>query len=271
MEQVKLGAVAEGRMSGSLWEMVRKAQVVTFIGAGGKTTCLNRLTWEIDQAGHPVIATTTTKVYPQAFPSLWQNAREFPFLETVLPCFWYADVEKASGKWQGISVDVLDSAILKGPKYFWVIEGDGAREHRLKCWASHEPQIPRFTEAAVLVIDGHLWGKKLRQDDIHRSELCNDFVGKLWNTELAWLYILSSPVFNKAYGDISWFVLFNMWDKELVEQERDELSKLKKLGEEFWTQTQDHFHTHSDIRLPRHLRLSAGNAKEGNLRWYDLW
>lgn len=283
MKQVKLDADTEEIIYGSLWEMVCKAQVVTFIGAGGKTTCLNRLTWEIDQAGYPVIAATTTKVYPQAFPSHWQNAREFPFLEMVTPCFWYAGIEQESGKWQGISIDVLDSAIRKEstlgkgeqlelqPRRFWVIEGDGAREHRLKCWASHEPQIPRSTEAAVLVIDGHLWGKTLKKTDMHRSEICSDLVGKVWNPELAWQYILSSPVFSQAYRELSWFVLFNVWGKEHVEQEYDELRELKKLGEKFLTQTQEHFYENLHSRLPQHLRLSSGNAKEGNLRWYDLW
>lgn len=283
MKQVKLDVDTQELIYGNLWEMVCKAQVVTFIGAGGKTTCLNRLTWEIDQAGHSVIATTTTKVYPQSFPSHWQNAREFPFRETVAPCFWYSGIEEESGKWQGISIDVLDSAIRKEsiqgegeqlelqPRRFWVIEGDGAREHRLKCWASHEPQIPRSTEAAVLVIDGHLWGKTLKETDMHRPEICRDFVGKVWNPDLAWQYILSSPVFSLAYRELSWFVLFNVWDKAQAEQGYNEFGELRKLGEKFLTQAQEPVHENLQSRLPQHLRLSSGNAKEGNLRWYDLW
>lgn len=274
MDRTKLVCTNEDLTSGSFWGMVRQAQVVTFIGAGGKTTCLNRLTWEIAQAGKPVIATTTTKVYPLSFPSLWQNAGEFPSPEIDVPCFWYSSLEGQSGKWLGIPFDLLDSAIQK-EKYssnprFWVIEGDGARERQLKCWASHEPQIPRLTESAVLVLDGRLWGRTLQEEEIHRSELCPYLSGHVWSPELAWEYILSSPVFKPEYREISWVIFFNTWsDPESGPRQdsfNDELCELIKVGEEFLAR--EHF---SKPQLPKHLRLASGNAKEGSLQWYDLW
>jgi hypothetical protein len=219
-----------------------------------------------------VIATTTTKVYPLPFPSLCKNAGEFPFLEITSPlCFWYDDIEEKSGKWLGISVGDLEQVIQEaGKKYVWVIEGDGARERQLKYWASHEPQIPRLTESAVLVIDGRLWGKILQENEIHRSELCPQLAGQIWSPELAWEYILSSPVFRPEYREMSWVVLFNSWgasenevEQAYVEKELQAVIRAAKdLIEKDSPQAQ--------LR-PRHLRLAAGDAKEGSLRWYDLW
>ncbi|AHF08137.1 selenium cofactor biosynthesis protein YqeC [Desulfitobacterium metallireducens] len=258
-------------MERCLWDMVGKARVVTFIGAGGKTTCLSRLTEEISQAEKPVIATTTTKVYPLAFSSLWQNADGFSPPKTGMPCFWYANLEAESGKWMGIPVDILDQAIQKEfGKSFWVIEGDGARERQLKCWASYEPQIPHLTESAVLVIDGRLWGKKLQAREIHRPELYPHLIGEIWRPELAWQYILTSPMFYSEYQKISWSVLFNRWGdpgrRSSQDLGNDELRGLIKVGEEFLGR--EHL---SDSHRPQHLRIASGNAKEGNLQWYDLW
>lgn len=273
----KLGIPNEASASGNLWEMVRRARVTTFIGAGGKTTCLNGLTQEIAQIGEPVIATTTTKVYPSAFPSLCKNAGEFPFLEKGFPCFWYADIEEESGKWRGIPVEMLERVIQEeGRRFFWVIEGDGARERRLKCWASHEPQIPGATESAVLVIDGHLWGKTLHEDEIHRPELCPQLAGQIWSSESAWEYILSSPVFRREYREISWVVLFNVWKDFASDSPQNILdSQLRQLHQLH----QLHQLQHTALRgmaqdssqRPHHLRIASGDAKEGRLQWFDLW
>lgn len=262
-----IGGLNYGSLNdGSLWEMLGKKRVVTFIGAGGKTTCLLRLTEEIGQAGKSVIATTTTKVYPLSFPVLWKNTNEIPPCETTLPCFWYAEHEAPSGKWRGVPLDLLDQAIgeegeSRDCSRFWVIEGDGARERQLKCWAAHEPQIPQATEVAVLVNSGGLWGKALQEQDIHRSELNPRLLGKVWCPELAWQYILDSPVFYAAYQKMSWCVLFNS-----VNSCSDELREMLEIGKNFLTSI-----SASKLQRPQHLRLASGDAKEGNLQWYDLW
>ena len=71
--------------SGSLWDMTSRAQVVTFIGAGGKTTCCRSVTKELESAGEQVIATTTTKVLPEEHMIAWKNT-EPPPLEQEGAC-----------------------------------------------------------------------------------------------------------------------------------------------------------------------------------------
>jgi probable selenium-dependent hydroxylase accessory protein YqeC len=272
--------------SGSLWDMTRRVQVVTFIGAGGKTTCLRSITQEIDAAGQRVIATTTTKVFPEESMKGWKNANPPPY-EQKGACFWYVDVMEENGKWIGPPLKAVDDAIyedfsfvkeqgihagvhreithgaLGSSKRFWVIEGDGARGLKLKCrWEPYEPQIPQRSGCIVLVLDGGLWGKVLQTEQVHRPAGCLDLLGHVWNAEKAWRYFLRSPVFAPQYRQMSWVILLN------AKAFRDSVKLLLELNHR-WTEIQREI-----IELkyrPNHLRLAAGDAKEGKLQWFDLW
>jgi len=262
--------------TGSLWAMTGRVQVVTFIGAGGKTTCLRSLTGEIVAAGQQVIATTTTKVYHEEAMKGWRNSsppscnpasvgKEGAF-------FWYADVEDKSGKWIGPPLSAVDAAIASPktvPDLHWVIEGDGAKGLRLKCWEPHEPQIPQRSDCAVLVLDGGLWGKVLSAEDVHRPQKCLELIGHIWNAEAAWRYFLRSPVFATQYGHMSWVILLNchgenVGDVDLLEP-LEPLLELNRRWSEIQREVND-----LDYR-PKHLRIAAGDAKEGKLQWFDLW
>jgi probable selenium-dependent hydroxylase accessory protein YqeC len=252
--------------------MTGRGQVVTFIGAGGKTTCLRSLSQEIDAAGQRVIATTTTKVFPEESMKGWENPNQPPY-DQEGACFWYVDVMEESGKWIGPSVQAVDAAIASArtiPEVgainelplHWVIEGDGARGLKLKCWEPHEPQIPRRSDCVVLVLDGGLWGRVLQAEQVHRPAACQDLLGQVWNAEQAWRYFLRSPVFAPQYGQMSWVILLN-----------------KKGSMDFYKPLLDLNHGWAEIELavkdlkdrPKHLRIAAGDAKEVKLQWFDLW
>ncbi|ODA41224.1 hypothetical protein [Desulfosporosinus sp. BG] len=270
---------------GSLWAMTRCGQVVTFIGAGGKTTCLQSITQEIEKAGQRVVATTTTKVFPEELMYCWKNPNPPPY-EQERACFWYVDVMEESGKWVGPPLKAVDDAILEdvwmfeksgvqvgvlgetpqgaspSGKRFWVIEGDGARRLKLKCWEPHEPQIPRRSDCVVLVLDGGLWGRVLQAEQVHRPESCLDLLGHVWNAEQAWRYFLRSPVFAAQYVHMSWVILLNT--KVSLDLEKPLLDLNRR-----WTEIQRGVNE-LEYR-PKHLRLAAGDAKEGKLQWFDLW
>ncbi|MDP4159466.1 MAG: selenium cofactor biosynthesis protein YqeC [Bacillota bacterium] len=275
-----------GLASGGLWDMAGRVRVTTFIGAGGKTTCLKAMTREFGLAGLQVIATTTTKVYPEADMKIWKNPYSPPPDEDNA-WFWYAKIEASnSGKWLGPALNVVDDAIAADQR-FWVIEGDGARGHKLKCWGSHEPQIPLFSDCAVLVVDRGLWGKVLQKDQIHRPELSQDLIGNVWNAEKAWNYFLKSPVFAPQYRHMTWVILLNSCgvcteNKELVRSKNhkdqrglitpnsvDSHDLLRSLSCR-WAEIEQDFNVQNKYR-PKRLRLAAGDAKEGKLLWFDLW
>jgi len=253
--------------SGSLWDMTGRVQVVTFIGAGGKTTCLRSITQEIDSAGHRVIATTTTKVFPEEAMKGWENSNPPPY-EQEGACFWYVNVEEQSGKWIGPPLKAVDNAIASARTdqdlhdLHWVIEGDGAKGLKLKCWEPHEPQIPQLSDCVVLVLDGGLWGRVLQAEQVHRPAGCLDLLGHVWNAEKAWRYFLRSPVFAPQYGQMSWVILLN------TKASMNSYKPLLDLNNR-WAEIQRE--VKDQEYRPKHLRLAAGDAKEGKLQWFDLW
>ncbi|KLU60824.1 hypothetical protein CEB3_c27970 [Peptococcaceae bacterium CEB3] len=259
--------------SGGLWEMCHKAGVITFVGAGGKTTAVRQVTEEIDRCGFSVIASTTTKVFPDGRFSPWQSADVPPGKETASPCFWYAEYLEDEGKWRGPGVHTVDRAIAArrrsgGGKSRWVIEGDGARGKKLKLWRTDEPQIPLFTECAVLVFSSELWGNLIREGDIHRPEIFPALSGEVWKAAQTWAYLKISPVFNSSYQEMAWVVFSNgpVFPKAPGNGMSEEavLGRLEDLGrtEPDWLR---------QAGGPRHLRLAVGDAKEGRALWYDLW
>ena len=259
--------------NGSLWDMTKRAQVVTFIGAGGKTTCLRSITREIVSTGQRVVATTTTKVYPEELIKGWKNINPPP-CDQESAYFWYADVIEESGKWMGPSLKAVDDAIvadlhLGSSQRFWVIEGDGARGLKLKCWEPHEPQIPQRSDCAVLVLDGGLWESVLQAEQVHRPASCLDLVGHVWNAEKAWCYFLRSPVFAPQYRGMSWVILLNCHGENADNEDSVEPVVLLQDLRDQWVEIQAEVEE-LEYR-PSHLRVAAGNAKEGKLQWFDLW
>ena len=251
---------------GGLWELTNFSRVVTFVGAGGKTTCLKTLTSELSLAGKKVVATTSTHVFPVDFASSWLSTREPP--DSDCPSFWYTGVDVIHGKWRGPATAAIDTAIaLEKDGYssraerYWVIEGDGAKGRKLKCWASHEPQIPLATECAVLLVHGGLTDKVLHPEDIHRAELCPELIGRVWNARTAWDYFLKSPLFYSIYQHMFWVILFN----EFGGQGEKQIS-LAELAAEYGLPD-----TLNKRQGPAHLRIAAGNVKEMRIAWCDLW
>ncbi|HWQ41775.1 MAG TPA: selenium cofactor biosynthesis protein YqeC [Desulfosporosinus sp.] len=270
MASIETG-VTKGWARGSLWDMTGQAQVITLIGAGGKTTCLRSITQEIDSAGLRVIATTTTKVFPAENIEAWKSPCCPPLKEQRGACFWYAQTEEKNGKWVGPSLNVVDEAIAGDflSKRYWVIEGDGARGRKLKCWAPHEPQIPMRSDCVVLVLDGDLWGRILQADQVHRPECCPELLGHVWKAERAWPYFLRSPVFALQYQQMSWVILLN-YRGENIENE-DLVQPLKSLRDLRYRWVEIQQISIDPKNRPRHLRIAAGDAKEGKLQWCDLW
>ncbi|MEL1133747.1 selenium cofactor biosynthesis protein YqeC [Desulfitobacterium sp. THU1] len=252
----------------TLWEMTGYAEVIVFIGAGGKTTALQALAQEIHSQGRRVIGTTTTKVYPMpsSFWQSWERPDIPPPQGIDKPCFWYRG-NGEENKWLGPRVQIVDQALNERTKDsgVWLVEGDGARGKKLKCWNQHEPQIPLKSQVAILLISGGLWGRTLTEEEIHRSEECPEFLGGLWASENAADYILNSPVFYPEYKELSWIVLFNAFnDPSYSNLEGISQAVLKSLEGQF-------INSRPSRTQPRHLRIAEGDVKKGSLTCCDLW
>ena len=127
--------------------------VVSIVGAGGKTSLMYRLVRELAAAGVPVIATTTTRILEPAEGTMPEvalgegNASHIEVLRGMVEGRGFAltGSSEAGGKIIGHSPEFVDSIRLANPDWAVVSECDGARGKSLKVPEAHEPPLPSLT------------------------------------------------------------------------------------------------------------------------------
>lgn len=151
---------------------VQRGDVVSFVGAGGKTTALIRLGYELMRDGWRVLATTTTRIGEEQlelFPyaarwriNLLRGERELAsLLDQHRFIFVYQDIR--GGKAQGLPEERVSRLIDEMNADILLIEADGARKLPLKAPRPHEPVIPLDTTLVVGVAGLDAIGKPLQE------------------------------------------------------------------------------------------------------------
>jgi probable selenium-dependent hydroxylase accessory protein YqeC len=156
---------------------VERGDVVSLVGAGGKTSLLYGLALEAKQAGWRVLATTTTHMgtLPEAVtgPVLVESqggddaavrrALEEAGRATLLGRRIRDD------KLAGIAGERVDA--LRGCADLLLVEADGARQRSLKVPGPHEPVVPGSTTLLVVLAALDVLGAPLDDARVHRVEL----------------------------------------------------------------------------------------------------
>ncbi|MCL2699647.1 MAG: selenium cofactor biosynthesis protein YqeC [Defluviitaleaceae bacterium] len=133
---------------------LRTGDVVSVVGAGGKTTLIFRLARELAELGSKVLVATTTRMYfPESTPcgvcflsgEPDENGKATP----------HAGLGKACGRFD-----------------YTLIEADGAKGKPLKGWADYEPVIiPETTKTVGVLNLGPLErGERAAPENIHRPD-----------------------------------------------------------------------------------------------------
>ncbi|UUV18247.1 selenium cofactor biosynthesis protein YqeC [Fusobacteria bacterium ZRK30] len=155
---------------------IKKGDVVSIVGAGGKTTLLNHLSNEYS-LDNSVLMTTTTKIFtPLNYDYLYHDIN---FLDTVshpLKNSLYVVAPKYKNKLSSLPRKDLERLI----EYFdyTFIEADGSKMKPLKGWNESEPVICADTTITIGIIDLIHIGKAIDKEFIHRIELFCKLVGK---------------------------------------------------------------------------------------------
>jgi probable selenium-dependent hydroxylase accessory protein YqeC len=154
----------------------KKKDVISIVGAGGKTTLLNYLSKKYSQDSS-VLMTTTTKIFiPLNYDFIYHNLN---FLDTVplpLKNSLYVVAPKFKDKLSSLPLKDLE----KLTKYFdhTFIEADGSNMKPLKGWNESEPVICDDTTVTIGVIDITHIGKPINEKFIHRIELFCKLIDK---------------------------------------------------------------------------------------------
>ncbi|CAG1004613.1 Nicotine blue oxidoreductase [Anaerolineales bacterium] len=154
--------------------------VVSFTGAGGKTTALFQLARELS-AHKAVVVTATSHL------GLWQ----IPLADRHIITKGQGKIEIPAGgvtlvtgeiegnRTQPVNNVTLDwlHAESKRQNTPLLIEADGSRQKPLKAPTTHEPPIPEFSELVVHIAGLSALGKPLTDEHVHRAEIFSKLSG----------------------------------------------------------------------------------------------
>jgi probable selenium-dependent hydroxylase accessory protein YqeC len=151
---------------------IQSGEVVSFVGAGGKSTLVLACGREAAAAGWSVVMTTTTKMGTDQIPHdavVVTGGDPSPEPGTMVFLAASIDGEKVVGVVPE-GVDRIAGADLIA------IEADGARRRRFKAPAAHEPVIPASTTLFAVVAGVAAVGRPIAE--CHRPERIAALVGR---------------------------------------------------------------------------------------------
>ena len=158
---------------------LEEKDIISFIGAGGKTTMMFKLAEEL-RLNNKVLVTTTTKIYiplKDEYDFMCTNKKKLSKYMTMKENGIYVlglGVNKEN-KILGLSNKQLDEL---APHFDYIlIEADGAKEKQLKGWNELEPAIYEKTTKTVGIIDVQALGMVINEEKVHRSKIFCEITG----------------------------------------------------------------------------------------------
>jgi probable selenium-dependent hydroxylase accessory protein YqeC len=164
---------------------VRRDEVVALVGGGGKSTAMFRLAREMAARGGWAITTTTTRIFGAQIALAPAHVAAAGLTREVLSAALAAhgnvlvigDTETATGKAEGVSLELFGRLRAWCPDACILNEADGSRMRPFKAPAGHEPVIPAETTLVVAVVGADVLGTPLDDDHVHRAGLVSALSG----------------------------------------------------------------------------------------------
>jgi len=154
---------------------ITRGDVVAVIGAGGKTSTLVSLGYELAECGWRVLATTTTRIAEsqlELMPRAMSYDTDSDAISNALTeaqfVFLYDSIRKGkvygpNPSWIAKLMDAVDSDVL-------LVEADGARGLPLKAPYEHEPVIPPETSLVISIASLSALGQPLDDEHVYNAE-----------------------------------------------------------------------------------------------------
>jgi len=167
---------------------IRPKEIISLVGAGGKTTLMFALSHELATYEKVVITTTTTKIFTPSSsdtPYLLISREQKEIFDFILKNgnklrqLTLASEKLAnSGKLKGITPELVSQLIKLDPTIYIIVEADGAACRPLKAPnPSFEPVIPQDTSLVIPVIGIDALGCELKEQYVFRSEIAAKLTG----------------------------------------------------------------------------------------------
>lgn len=203
---------------------IEKKELLSFIGAGGKTTTIFKLGNELKKLGKKVLITTTTAIYyPQkdTYDQIFVDnniniLKKFDSIKNASITIIGSDVSKEN-KLLGIKKEILDEIYKENIFDFILVEADGSKRKTIKCPADHEPVIPYSTNKTIGIIGLDAIGMKINEDNVHRAklfkEITNSKINDIINEEIILRLIINNKgLFKGVPKKSKKYILLNKMD-----------------------------------------------------------
>lgn len=164
---------------------LKKKEVVSVTGSGGKTTLLYLLAGELARRGWKAILTTTTHLKRpdgENFSIILGEDQEI-LLKCVREALQGSSFVLAArncspgGKLNGLQMGVIGGLLDLEEVDAVLVEADGARMKSLKGYAPHEPVIPPATTRILVVVGLDCVGRPLSEECVHRPAVAAKMLG----------------------------------------------------------------------------------------------
>jgi molybdenum cofactor cytidylyltransferase len=157
----------------------KRGDVISLVGAGGKTTAMFRLAEELASEGWKVITTTTTMIRREGRcgHTILEQDGDLLLQKTQRALGEFGRVTVASafspaeGKLIGIDPALVDALVALDEVDAVIVEADGAKGRSLKAPAPYEPVIPTTTSVLLPVAAADAAGQPLDERYVHRPEI----------------------------------------------------------------------------------------------------
>lgn len=167
---------------------LNRGDIISLVGAGGKTTAMYRLACELAAEGWRVVTTTTTMIRLEERGEQTilepQETRLLESVEAALERHSHITVatglREDEGKLMGVEPSLVDEMVALPMVDVVIVEADGAKGRSLKGPAVYEPVIPSGTSILVPIAALDALGQRLDDKIAHRPEI----VARLANVEL---------------------------------------------------------------------------------------
>ena len=158
---------------------LKPREMISLVGAGGKTTLMFRLAKELLLNGKKVVTTTTTKIMepvPAETAFLFVDPDEEELKQFVgrhLEQYGHLTIAReriGSGKLKGISPNLVDDLWRSNRMDYLIVEADGAAGHPVKAPREREPVIPSCTTLVVSLLGVDGVGAELNEENVFQAE-----------------------------------------------------------------------------------------------------
>jgi len=186
-------------------EKKNKNLLISLVGGGGKTTTIYQVAKALNEVDNVLITSTTAMFHPKEHVDeiYFKHLPNKAYAHQIIGFYTRFDEEK--NKVYGISSEELHT-IKSDYKFSYILnEADGSRRKPLKCYADHEPVIPRETDIVIVVIGADAFNQVLSSDYVFRikefSQVTGLNEGELVTDEVIIKLLTSELGFLKAIPD----------------------------------------------------------------------